>query len=177
MPMELNEKTLNTPWWEILLIGIGGVVIGVLFMISPRKTLEMAVQLLALYWIITGVLSVASIFRSTNLWFWKLIGGLFGLIAGVIVLLYPTWSSVLIPLGLVYFLGIGGLVMGGAMIVRAVTNEGIATGIIGIATCMLGIGLMVLPGISLVLGAYLLAIIAITGGVGAIIAAFKVKNA
>src|SRR5690242_6668938 len=87
----------GTPWWVVLLEGIAGVIIGICLLISPGMTTLVLVQFLGFYWLFCGILSLVSLFVDRTAWGWKLVGGILGIIAGLIVIRHPLWSAVLIP--------------------------------------------------------------------------------
>jgi uncharacterized membrane protein HdeD (DUF308 family) len=176
---EYTERTEGTPipWWLVLLEGIAAVIIGLFLLTSPGITLLYLVQVIGFFWLIRGVLQIVSIFVDSSLWGWKLIGGIIGILAGILVLQHPLWSTLLLPALLVIILGLQGLVSGGASLVMAFRGGGWGTGILGALSIVFGIILLLNPvfiGIAIlpfVLGAF-----ALVGGIAAIIGAFMLRR-
>src|SRR5215470_11121977 len=101
----------ESPWWLGLLGGIAAIIIGFLFLISPGMTITIVLQFLGFYWLFTGVLDLVSLFVDRTEWYWKVISGVLGIIAGFIVIRNPLWSAALITTTLILILGIGGLII------------------------------------------------------------------
>ena len=101
-----STETLPVPWWLVLIQGIAGVIIGLLLLINPLKTTVFLVQFLGIYWFVSGIFGIVSIFLDKSMWGWKLFAGLLGIFAGVLILQHPLWSTLLVPATLVIILGI-----------------------------------------------------------------------
>ena len=54
---ELKQEGI--PWWLVLIQGIAYLIIGILLLSSPGSTLLIIIQILGIYWIISGALSLA----------------------------------------------------------------------------------------------------------------------
>src|SRR5215212_91372 len=126
------ERTEGTtvPWWLVLLEGIAAVIIGILLLVAPAITLLSLVQILGFFWLIGGILRVVSIFVDNSLWGWKLLAGILGILAGILVLQHPLWSTLLVPAILVIFLGIQAMISGGASLVLAFQGGGWGAGLL-----------------------------------------------
>ncbi len=165
----------SVPWWLVLIEGIAAIIIGILLLIQPGMTAAVLVQVLGIYWFITGILSIVGIFIDSSAWGWKLFVGILGIIAGILILQHPLWSTVLIPTTIIIVLGIEGIIIGIVNIVRAFQGAGFGTGILGALSILFGIILLANP----VIGAFALPIVlgifAIVGGILAVIAAFRLK--
>jgi uncharacterized membrane protein HdeD (DUF308 family) len=173
------DRTEETgfPWWLVLLEGIAAAIVGLFLLTAPGATLFVLIQVLGIYWLVGGIFRIISIFIDNSLWGWKLVGGVFGILAGIVVLQHPLWSSVLVPAVYLVVLGIQGLVLGGVSLVMAFRGEGWGVGILGALSLVFGlvmlfnvwIGVAVLP---FVLGAF-----GIVGGVFAVVMAFRMRSA
>ena len=93
----MQEEVQVVPWWLVLLEGIAAVIVGLLLLTNTGATLAILIQVLGLYWIIKGVLALVSLFVDRSMWGWKLFVGILSIIAGVIVLDNPLWSTILVP--------------------------------------------------------------------------------
>jgi uncharacterized membrane protein HdeD (DUF308 family) len=149
--------------------------IGVLLLTNPGATTAVLVQVLGIYWIISGVFNLVYMFIDQSKWGWKLVIGILGIVAGVLVLQHPIWSTVLIPTTLVWLLGFTGVFMGIVKLITAFRGAGWGQGILGIVLILLSLYLMFNPlagavGLPLVLG-----IFGIVGGILGIVFAFRVK--
>src|SRR5947209_17942141 len=104
-----TPESMSIPWWLVLLEGIAAVIIGLFLLTSPGITLLFLVQVAGFFWLFGGIL-IVSIFVDSSLWGWKLIGGIIGILAGILVLQHPIWSTLLVPAVYVIILGIQGII-------------------------------------------------------------------
>ena len=84
--VETTQEGGSVPWWLVFLEGIAAVIIGIFLLTSPGATLFVLIQILAIYWFISGIFSIISIFINSEMWGWKLFVGILGIIAGVIAI-------------------------------------------------------------------------------------------
>ena len=172
------ERTEGTtiPWWLVLLEGTAAVVIGILLLTSPGITLFALIQVIGFFWLIGGILGIVGIFIDSSLWGWKLVSGILGILAGIVVLQHPVWSSILIPAILVIFLGIQAIISGGAGLVLAFQGGGWGRGILGVLNIILGLVLLFNPLIGVAVLPFMLGSISFIGGLSAIVIAFKMRG-
>jgi uncharacterized membrane protein HdeD (DUF308 family) len=174
--MQSAETTdASTPWWLVLLEGIAAIVIGVLLISSPAMTTAVVVQILGIYWFIAGIFQIVSIFLDSTAWGWKLFAGIVGILAGIYIINHPMLSTLLVPATIVILLGVGGIVIGAVNLLRAFQGGGWGIGILGVLSILLGLVLLANTffatiGLPLTLG-----ILAIAGGIVAIIQAFRLR--
>jgi uncharacterized membrane protein HdeD (DUF308 family) len=167
----------SVPWWLVLLEGIAAVIIGILLLTSPGIPLFALVQITGFFWLIGGIFRIVSIFVDSSSWGWKLLGGIIGILAGLVVLQHPVWSTLLLPAVYVIILGIQGIILGGASLVMAFRGGGWGTGVLGVLSIILGVVLLLNPlfiGIAVlpfVLGAF-----ALVGGILAVVAAIMMRR-
>ena len=172
---ETTEGT-TIPWWLVLLQGIAAVIIGILLLTSPGITLLSLIQVIGFFWLIGGILGIVGIFIASSLWGWKLVSGILGILAGIVVLQHPVWSSILIPAILVIFLGIQAIISGGASLVLAFQGGGWGMGILGVLNIILGLVLLFNPLIGVVVLPFVLGSCSLIGGLAAIVIAFKMRG-
>jgi len=169
---DLTGRVAVTPWWLVLLEGIAGLVLGLLLLTNTARTLFTLALFLGIYWFITGLLDLVMMFIDRRHWGWKLLSGVVGIIAGLIVLRDPLWAAALIPTTLVWLLGAAGVVIGAIGIFRAFTGGGWAIGILGLLSAAIGIFLLLHALVTAVILIYTVAIIAIIGGAISIVSSF-----
>lgn len=167
------------PWWLVLLNGIAGVIIGILLLTSTAATVVIIVQFIGIYWLISGIFQIVSIFMDSTAWGWRLASGLLGVIAGIIIIQNPLWTAVIVPATLVLILGIQGIIMGILGIIQAFSGAGWGAGILGLLSLFLG---FVLVGnaidntlVTTASLAIIAGIFAIIGGIAAIVMAFRMR--
>ena len=172
-----TTENVSIPWWLVLLEGIAAVIIGIFLLTAPGITLFFLVQVAGFFWLVGGLLRIVSIFVDRSLWGWKLVGGIIGVLAGIVVLQHPLWSTLLVPAIYVIILGIQGIIVGATSLVVAFRGGGWGAGILGALSIVFGIVLLLDPvfiGIAVlpfVLGAF-----GLVGGIAAIIGAFRLRR-
>jgi uncharacterized membrane protein HdeD (DUF308 family) len=144
-------------------------------------TLFVLIQLLAIYyWLVTGILSIASIFVDSRMWFLKLLAGLLGIAAGIIVNQHPIWSALLVPTALTLILGIIGIGIGVLHLVRVFRGAaGIPWGAAALGVLNLGLGILILmiPLLTTLTLIYAIATLKVLMGILTIVAAFMTRSA
>ena len=171
-----RTEGMDSPWWLVLLEGIAAAIIGLFLLTAPGATLFVLVQVLGIFWLVGGIFRIVSIFIDTTLWGWKLVGGVLGIVAGIVVLQHPLWSSVLVPAIYVIILGIQGLVLGGVNLVMAFRGEGWGIGILGALSIVFGLVLLFNVWIGVAVLPYILGAVGIVGGDLAIAVAFAMRS-
>jgi len=163
------------PWWLVLLQGIAMLILGALLLIKPGMTTVVVVQLVGIYWFVAGIFNIVSIFIDSERWGWKLIMGVLGIIAGIIVVQYPLWSTIVVDLTVIWFLGIGGIIMGLISLLMAFQGGGWGAGLLGLVSIIFGAILIAnrfAAGLSL---PWVIGIFAIVGGIASIFQAFRLR--
>jgi uncharacterized membrane protein HdeD (DUF308 family) len=177
-----QEIGTPAPGWGLLLIeGIVILVLGLVLFLTPAMTLFVLIQLLAIYyWLVTGILSIASIFVDSRMWFLKLLAGLLGIAAGIIVNQHPIWSALLVPTALTLILGIIGIGIGVLHLVRVFRGAaGIPWGAAALGVLNLGLGILILmiPLLTTLTLIYAIATLKVLMGILTIVAAFMARSA
>lgn len=124
---------------SLLLGGIASLIFGIILLSWPGATLEVIMLLVGLWWLIQGIFMIFGIFIDRSGWVWKLIGGIIGVLAGILVLQHPYQAAVIVPATLALLLGILGLSMGIIMVIAAFSGDGWGTGILGIVSILVGL--------------------------------------
>lgn len=172
-------ETKQYPWWLLLMGGILNVIVGILLLTTPARTAIWLAWWLGLYWLIQGILILVGMFIDHSAWGWKLIMGILGIAAGLVVMRHPIASAVQIPMILVLLLGIQGLIVGGISLVMAFKGGGLGSGILGAISIVFGI-ILILNYASLATVAtfiWVVGFFAIVSGVVQIIQAFGQRRA
>jgi len=173
--VEGTEDT-SSPWWLVLLEGIAAAIIGLFLLTAPGATLFVLIQVVAIFWLVGGLFRIISIFLNSSLWGWKLVGGALGILAGIVVLQHPLWSSVLVPAIYIIILGIQGMILGGVNLVMAFRGEGWGIGIFGALSIVIGLVLLFNVWIGVAALPFVLGALGIVGGGVAIVMAFVMRS-
>lgn len=165
----------GVPWWFVLIQGIFATLIGILLLTNTAVTTVILIQVLGFYWLIAGILNIVSIFIDSSAWGLKLIVGILGILAGIVVIQHPLWSTALVTSTVVIILGIQGLFIGAINIVRAFRGAGLGVGVLGALSIVFGIILLANTLIAAATLPVVLGIFGIVGGILAIITAFRMR--
>ena len=164
------------PWWLVLIEGIAAIIIGILLFLRPAATTIILIQFLGIYWLITGIFSIISLIWDRSAWGWKLFSGILGILAGILIIQNPLWSTLLVPVTLALVLGGIGIVIGILQLVDAFRGGGWGVGILGGISILLGILLIARPVIAGLTLPWVLGGLLIFGGILAIVAAFGLRS-
>jgi uncharacterized membrane protein HdeD (DUF308 family) len=163
--MPQTAETTSSHWWLAMIAGITVFIVGLLLLIAPGMTLLALVQLLGAYWLVTGILALVSLCVNRTQWGWKLVAGILGVIAGLVVLRHPLWSTVLVPTMLVIILAVDALIMGVTQLIHAFSGGGFSLGLLGILNIIFGAILLFRPLIGVAALPIVLGIFAVVGGI------------
>jgi len=163
------------PWWLVLVEGIIAAFLGFILLIAPGATLVFLVQLLGLYLFVAGIFRIMGIFVDASAWGWRLLAGLLSILAGLLVLDHPLWSTLMVPTVVVFVVGFLSILQGAAGLVVALQGGGWGVGILSALGVIFGLILVINPligvaGLSWVLGFFML-----VGGIGAVVQAFGMR--
>lgn len=170
---KMEKSTL--PWWLVLMEGIALLILGFFFLSSPAKTATFVTTVLGVYWLIEGIFRIISIFMDSSMWGLKLFSGLLGIVAGVLVLNHPLISPLVVGATVVIILGVQGIIMGVVGIIAAFKGGGWGAAILGVVSLLFGIFLLTNLWVFTFSLPWAIGLLAIVGGVLAIVAAFRMR--
>ncbi len=165
------------PWWVLLIQGIAALLLGISFLAFPWRTMYVAVIFIGAYWFVSGILALFSLATDKTQMGWKILIGILGIIAGIVILVYPFYSTIILPTMLVIFIGVWGLFIGVAKLAQAFSSKDWGVGIVGILAIILGIIVLVYPYITTVLLPFILGGAGVVFGIATIVTAFMVRKA
>ncbi len=179
MTEAITFETKQYPWWLLLMGGVLNIIIGILLLTSPAKTVTAFVWVLGIYWFVQGIFVLVGMFIDHSAWGWKLFMGLLGIAAGIVVMRHPIASAVALPMIFVLMLGIQGLIMGTISLVLAFKGGGWGAGILGVISIFFG---LILIGnyaslATVVTFIWVVAMFAMIGGIVQIVQAFGQRKA
>jgi uncharacterized membrane protein HdeD (DUF308 family) len=176
--VETTFETEQNPWWLLLMGGILNVIIGILLLTIPGKTVLTLVWVLGLYWLIQGVFILVAMFVDHSAWGWKLFMSILSILAGLVVLRHPIASAVAIPSILVLLLGLQGLIVGIVSLIMAFKGGGWGMGLLAAISIVFGIILVLnFANLGTVIAfVWVVAIFALVGGIVQIVQAFRQRN-
>ena len=163
------------PWWVVLVEGLALVVIGLLFLASPGKSMEVTVVMLGIYWTVDGVFIIASLVKDRSHWVSKLAIGIIDL-SSVGFITQPAKWTVGFPALVLWLLGIGLIATGAIKLYHTFKDSGWGVGFLGVVSILFGIPLVLHPFVGDVILPPVLGIAGILGGIAAILMAFKERR-
>jgi len=164
------------PWWVVLVLGIAAVILGMAFLSWPYLTLMLVVTFVGAYWFISGIFSIVSLLMDRSNPGWKLLIGVLGIIAGLVILTYPLFSTLLLPAMLVIFIGVWGLLIGGVHIAQGFGSKDWGSAVLGLLAIILGIVVIVHPLITAALLPFIFGGVGVVGGIITIVVSFQLKK-
>jgi uncharacterized membrane protein HdeD (DUF308 family) len=176
-------QTKQNPWWMLLIKGILALVVGAILLWAPAKTkvdtYMFLITILGIWWLVSGIVDIISIFTDHTAWGWKLFMGLVSIIAGGAILMYPIAAAVALPKIFVLVMGLWALIEGIVLLIMAFKGGGWGAGIVGALSIILGlilVGNYTVPGVGLAM-IWAAAIWGVIGGIVMIFQAFRQRKA
>ncbi len=164
------------PWWILLIQGIAALLLGIAFLVQPYFTLLLAVTFVGAYWFISGILGLISLAVDKSQMGWKILIGILGIIAGIVILVQPIYSAIILVPMLVIFIGVWGLLIGGTKLVQAFSTKDWSLAIIGLLAIILGIILLIYPFITAALLPFVFGGFGLVFGIVTIITSFMMRK-
>jgi uncharacterized membrane protein HdeD (DUF308 family) len=169
----MQKQAASIPWWVVLLRA-SRYHFGVLLLIN-RSTTVLIIQFLGIYWFIDGIMSIVRIFIDKTAWGWKLFSGIIGILAGMAIIQYPLWATILIPTTMVWLFGFFGIIIGVLGLIQAFQGAGWGAGILGVLSILFGIVLLANPMLGAATLPFIFGFLGIVGGIAALVMAFRMK--
>lgn len=161
----VDVDTLAHNWWAVMLRGVAGILFGGITVLAPHISLAVLVLVFGAYAFADGIFAIASAIQRRgdggHWWLMPLVG-LVGIAAGVLTLLWPGITAIV----LLYLIAAWALVVGVLEIATAISLRKAITGewllvLSGIAAIIFAVLLAAFPGagalaVVLWIGAYAL---------------------
>jgi len=175
-PEKIWSDMLIFPWWILLLWGILALLIGIAFLATPGITTVLFITFLGLYWFIGGLFTLGSVFIDKSNRGWKIFLAIISIIAGIIILLYPLYSTVFVLSFFVIFIGFYAIFIGCAHLFQSFSKKDAGLGVLGILSLIFGIILLCFPLITAALIPFIAGILALVFGVASIFTSIGLKK-
>lgn len=173
-------RSLSQNWWLVVLRGVLAILFGILAFVWPAITWLTLIVMFGVYAIVDGIIAIVSSFSRTKespRWWMFLIEGLLGIGAGVVALVWPDVTSLV----LIYMLASWAVITGILEIVAAIrlrneiSNEWML-GLSGLVSIGLGILLFFQPAAGGLAIIWTIAAYALIFGVLLVILGFRLRN-
>jgi uncharacterized membrane protein HdeD (DUF308 family) len=166
------DRTVN---YAFLLGGVTAAIFGIILLIRGEDALELLVLLLGLWWLIMGAFMLFAVFVDrTDVW-WKIIVGLLGVVAGVVVLLNPGEATDVLKTATGVVLGIIGILVGVTALIGAFRGAGFGAGVFGLVSILIGLLILFNAQFSVNLMITLFAILLLIDGVAGVYMAIRYR--
>lgn len=154
-------------WLLMILRGILAIIFGFLALIWPEITLAVLIILFGIYVILEGILALAASFRRRmdKYWWVLFLEGIAGIGVGLFAFIWPSLTAII----LIIFIAVWAVLTGILEIVASIQlhkeiSGGVVLGIAGVLSILLGILLMLNPGVGILAVVWLIGIYAILFG-------------
>jgi uncharacterized membrane protein HdeD (DUF308 family) len=171
---------LQKSWWMLALRGVAALLFGILAILWPNITLLVLVALFAAYAFITAGASVYAAIQNRKTdkgWWMVLLLGLFAFAAGVLAVIYPAVTALV----LVLLMGANALVTGvldiaiAVRLRKTISNEWLLI-LAGIVSVVFGILVMVFPGAGALAMVWIVSFYAVFTGVLLLALALRMRS-
>jgi uncharacterized membrane protein HdeD (DUF308 family) len=167
-----TDRTIN---YAFLLGGLTAAIFGIILLIRQEEALTLMIVLLGLWWLIQGAFMLFSVFVDREDWVWKVVLGVLGLVAGIIVMQNPDDAVTFLGSALAIVLGVIGIIIGIMSIVGSFRGGGFGALMFGVVSGAIGLLFIFNDLFSASLLVSLFAILLLIDGVAAIWLAIKYK--
>jgi uncharacterized membrane protein HdeD (DUF308 family) len=165
------------PWWLVLLWGLLSLIIGIMFLTTPGITTLIMITFLGAYWLVGGFFTLGSLAVDKSNMGWKIFLAIVNILAGLVILLYPFYSTLFLLSFFAIFIGFWGVFIGAAHLFQAFKTKDGGNGIIGFISIIFGLIILIYPLLAAELIPLIVGVFAVVCGIGAVIASFQVKKA
>lgn len=174
-----GKEILASLWWMPLVRGILLIIFGIIMFSSPGSTLLSLIWFMGIYWVVDGIFSIIEGLRghTEKSRTWTIVGGIFGILAGLIIVGNPVVAGLVSSAFLATLIGIATIVSGLVMIFKGRDGHWTWWGLImGILYVIFGIFIFSHPLATIGTLVWLFALWALVSGVLAIVLAFKLRG-
>ncbi|MBF6414280.1 HdeD family acid-resistance protein [Nocardia cyriacigeorgica] len=179
IPQGPVQALARAAWQSILVTGLLSVILGVLILVWPGKTLLVAGIIFGIYLVVSGLLQLVAAFAapaSAGMRVLYFISGVLSIVIGVFCFRDDLTSILLLGL----WIGIGWLFRGVAVTMAAISEPGLPgrgwQGFFGVITAIAGVVLIIWPVESVATLAWVAGIWLVVLGVVEMITAFGVRK-
>ena len=131
-----TDRTIN---YAFLLGGLTAAIFGIILLIRQEEALTLMIVLLGLWWMIQGAFMLFSVFIDREDWVWKVLLGVLGLVAGIIVMQNPDDAVTFLGSALAIVLGIIGVIIGIMAIIGSFRGGGFGALMFGVVSGAIGL--------------------------------------
>lgn len=164
----------SQPWWAMVVRGIAAIVFGIGALFWPAVTLIVLIALFAAYAVVDGVAALIGAVQAAEThrrWLPLLLEGIVGILAGIIALVWPGMTALV----LLFVIGAWAIITGVLEIAAGLRFGAWALTLAGVLSLIFGIILVVAPGAGLLSLLWLIGSYALVFGVLLLIHGFSLR--
>jgi uncharacterized membrane protein HdeD (DUF308 family) len=162
---ETPQRIIN---YAFLLGGLMAIIFGAILLFRQEAAIGVVALLLGLWWLIQGAFLVFSVFIDPEDMWWKLLLGVIGVSAGIVVLANPVQSGEFLGSALAIVLGVLGILTGVVGVAGGFRGGGLSAILFGVVSAAVGVLLIFYPEGSFTTLVTLLGIILLVEGLVAV---------
>ena len=134
------------------------------------------ITFMGVYWLVGGLFTIGSLaVDKTNMGL-KIFLAVVNILAGILILLYPIYSTIFILEFFTIFVGFWACLIGAVHLYHAFTTKDAGNGILGIISLIFGLVILIFPLFAAELIPFIVGVFAVISGIAAVVAAFKIKQ-
>jgi len=164
------------PWWLLLVWGILTLLIGCMFLITPGMTTVLLITFMGAYWLVGGLFVIGSLAVDRSHIGWKIFLSVINILAGVLILLYPWFSTIFVLSFFVIFIGFFALFIGISHLYHGWIRKDAGNAVLGIVSIIFGLLLLINPFVVAALLPYVAGGFAVILGLASIYVSFAAKK-
>jgi uncharacterized membrane protein HdeD (DUF308 family) len=164
----------SQPWWVLVIRGIAAIVFGIGALVWPGVTLIVLIALFAAYAIVDGLVALIGAVQAAEAhrrWLPLLLEGIVGIIAGIIALVWPGMTALV----LLWIIGAWAIITGILEVAAGLRFGAWALALAGVLSAVFGVILFVAPGAGLLSLLWLIGIYALIFGVLLLVHGFSLR--
>jgi len=171
-------------WWVLLSWGLAFLIAGLCLLFWPFRTSAALVAIMGTFLLISGIIgAISTVVHRDSGWGWRLAGGIFGILVGIILLANPV-AGALIIVTVQFFLIVFCLIVMGIVTMVGGKHTSDAIGyrwswgnfFLGALEVLLGVILLLRPLLGIFTLLWLMGILTTVGGILLIVESFRVKG-
>lgn len=167
-------------WWVVALRGVLGVIFGVMAFLWPGLTLAVLVLIYGAYALVDGIFAVVAAVNAAGReerWWVVLLQGLAGIVAGLVVFFWPGISAIALLAVIAAWAIVTGVleIMAAIRLRREMEGEWLLA-LSGFSSLLLGVLMIVRPGVGALALVWLIGAYAILSGVLLITLALRLRS-
>lgn len=165
----------GAPRWLLIVEGIVLIALGIFLIAQPGATILLLLQILAIYWLVAGVLSIVRMVLADTHenWGWQLFTAIVEIVAGLAIFSYPLFSTVVVPSVLVILIACLAIVIGITGVIQSFRLRSWSIGLLGALGVIVGIVLFSSPLMAALTLTWLIGLCTIAGGIVTMIGSFR----